>query len=76
MATLSVGQRVTRHNVIRGSKVWARKVDGGEWFPAVVARAANVNCRVEFETGNSTTRSFAELALRNERRNGDDKPER
>lgn len=65
--------RITWHNVLLGSPVWA--IRRGHWQPAVVVSRGRHVCRVRFiDTGNCAQRRYEELAGRSPAKNGADKP--
>lgn len=72
---IPVGQRVTFHLIKPKSKIWARRESGGDWHPAQVVSVGKRKVRIIFESnGKRLEQHFADLALRNERKQGADKP--
>lgn len=69
-------RRVTFHTVQVGTCVWARKVTGGEWFPATVVRVGRNIAQVEFENGRLSQQRYSWLCLRFPGRKGIDRPAR
>lgn len=72
---IPVGQRVSKYNVKSKSHVWARREPGGEWEPAQVTMMMRNKLRVVFESnGRGGDRHYDDLALRNVKKAGKDKP--
>ena len=72
--TIPVAQRATLQNLATGSHVWAKKIWSGEWLPATVLNVGRDEARVQFESGRRAHRFYLQLALRNPRRAGADRP--
>jgi hypothetical protein len=56
--------------------VWARKTEGGDWYPAIVIGLGRELVRVKFENDRRSAQPYSNVALRNPGKNGADKPAR
>ena len=64
----------TRHILMTGSHVWARKRGDGGWHPATVLAVGVRLARLAFESGWRSSQPFSQLFPRNPRLNGKDCP--